>query len=201
MVRVAMARIGRSFFERAPDDVARDLIGTHMTVTTMSGTIRVRIVETEAYSGSEDPASHAYRGRTQRNAVMFGPAGHLYVYRSYGIHWCVNVVTGRPGVAGAVLLRAADDFMVLRRDADTDIAELSMTGPGNLTRTLGITGADDGVDCCKKDARVTFFTRSAEVAVARSERVGITKAVEQLSRYYLEGNRAVSKARTSPRSE
>jgi DNA-3-methyladenine glycosylase len=101
-------RCEREFFDRAVDDVAFDLVGAVVVVRGVEGSRRALIVETEAYGGADDPASHAFRGPTPRTAVMFGPAGHLYVYRSYGLHWCMNVVTGPGGVASAVLIRAAE---------------------------------------------------------------------------------------------
>jgi DNA-3-methyladenine glycosylase len=192
----------RTFFERQPDQVASELIGSLMIVRTSDGRVIVRLVETEAYGGDDDQASHAFRGVSKRNASMFGPAGHLYVYRSYGMHWCVNVVTGESGVASAVLLRAAEVVRVGKTSLDA-FEPGSMRGPGNLTRALGITGDDDGSDCCSRDARITFHASTREPAevVMCSERIGISKARERRSRYYLEGNPAVSKApRTSSTS-
>lgn len=163
-----------------------------MTVRSGAESLRVRLTETEAYGGDDDPASHAFTGPTARNASMFGPAGHLYVYRSYGVHWCMNVVTGPAGRPGAVLLRAADVEGV-------DAASAPLRGPGILTKVLGVTGADDGEDCCRVDARVSF-QGSQDVGagvVARTERIGISRARERLSRYYLEGA-AVSRPRRAP---
>lgn len=185
--------LGRAFFDRDPDAVARELIGALMTVRTAGAVRTVRVVETEAYGGSDDPASHAYRGRTPRNAAMFAPAGHLYVYRSYGVHWCVNVVTQPRDVASAVLVRAAQ--LLEEASAVPEESPRSLTGPGNLTRALEITGDDDGRDCCAPDARITWASASASSGVIGcSPRVGISRARERLSRYYLEGSAAVSRA-------
>lgn len=187
----------REFFERAPDDVARDLIGSDMVVREAGRTVRARIVEVEAYGGGDDPASHAFRGPTPRSAIMFGPAAFLYVYRSYGIHWCMNVVTEREGAASAVLLRAAEihPFAETREMATSSL----LRGPGNLTRGLGITGADNGADCCSgPDARISFRVGAggrADDRVAQSERIGISRAQERLSRYFLAGHPAVSAPR------
>ena len=145
------------------------------------------IVETEAYGGSDDPASHAFRGPTPRCEVMFGPAGFLYVYRSYGIHWCMNVVAQDEGSASAVLLRGAQ----IRTCADGDDTSLDpetlARGPGNLTRALGITGADNGADCCNGDARISFWRspHPPEIHVNRSTRVGVSRAQDRESRYFL----------------
>ena len=139
----------RKFFERQPDQVASELIGSLMIVRTSDVHSIVRLVETEAYGGDDDEASHAFRGVSKRNASMFGPAGHLYVYRSYGVHWCVNVVTGESGMASAVLLRAAEIVRV--GSPSMGVFEPgSMRGPGNLTRALGITDDEDGSDCCSR---------------------------------------------------
>lgn len=187
--------LSRDFFARPPDAVAHDLVGTTLVVTRDDGTILARIVETEAYGGADDPASHAYRGVTPRCAVMFGPAGHLYVYRSYGIHWCANVVTEGPGAASAVLLRAAEILTPLAPGDPTPRPSSTLRGPGNLTRGLGIDGDDNGADCVgTKEGRFRFLARDEDGAtVGRSARVGITKARERRSRYFLEGSPSVSR--------
>lgn len=132
------------------EDVAPRLLGAVLTHKTADGTVGIAITETEAYSGAADPASHAYRGMTARNAVMFGPAGHLYVYRSHGLHWCANVVTGTDGIASAVLIRAGrviegEELARERRGPKVEDARLAR-GPGNFCQALGITAAHDGAD-------------------------------------------------------
>jgi DNA-3-methyladenine glycosylase len=190
----------REYFERPSDVVAEELIGSLIVVRDDARVLQAMIVETEAYGGLEDPASHAYRGPTPRSAIMFGPAGYLYVYRSYGIHWCANVVTEGEGEPNAVLLRAAQIVSVSVNDVESETYPVPLRGPGNLTRGLGITGADNKSDCCDEiNSRVSFRSRSNEapVSVARSPRVGISQAKERLSRYFLEGHPAVSGARKS----
>ncbi|MHB8380406.1 MAG: DNA-3-methyladenine glycosylase [Acidimicrobiales bacterium] len=179
---------GRSFFEQPVDVVARELIGSHMRVRVEDEVLDARIIETEAYGGMDDPASHAFRGPTPRSAVMFGPAGYLYVYRSYGIHWCMNVVTQEVGTASAVLLRAAQ---ILGTGETTGVAQAVVCrGPGNLTRALGITGVDNGVDCCDPTGKVSFIRSANEVErgeIAQSARVGVSRARERQWRYFLGG--------------
>jgi DNA-3-methyladenine glycosylase len=194
MVSLILERI---FFQRPPDVVAQDLVGSLMIVRTTNVDVTARIVETEAYAGSDDPASHAYRGRTPRTAAMFGPAGHLYVYRSYGVHWCMNVVTGPDGAASAVLLRAAEVY-ASPRDVGRVTAFTILSGPGNLTRGLGIDGSQNETDCCDKTSTVTFRAPpSAIVAQERgqSQRIGLSKGQDRLSRYFLVGSPALSGAR------
>jgi DNA-3-methyladenine glycosylase len=179
------------FFERAADLVARELVGWTLLVDGVGGVI----VETEAY-GPDDPASHAYGGQSARNATMFGPAGRLYVYRSYGIHWCANVVCAEAGVGAAVLLRALEptagtDVMRVRRGVDDE--RLLAAGPGRLTQALGITGAHDGFDL--GGAPFALTPPDAAIDVVESRRVGITRAVELPWRYSLAGSTFVSRPR------
>ena len=153
------------------------------------------IVETEAYL-PDDPASHSFRGRTRRNDVMFGPPGRLYVYRSYGIHWCANVACGKDGVGTAVLLRAlepTEGIETMRSRRGVDDARLLASGPGRLTQALGISGAHDGADL----ARRPFLLRSPSAVpdVVTSPRVGITRAVDEPWRYSLAGSSFVSRPR------
>jgi DNA-3-methyladenine glycosylase len=176
----------RDFFARAPEVVAYELVGCIMVVTHPDHEFHARIVETEAYDGANDPASHAHRGPTPRTQIMFGPAGHVYVYRSYGIHWCMNIVTGLPGTASAVLLRGA--HLVDLLDA-TDDRSASLGGPGILTRTLSVSGVDNGEDVCAEPPDKFSFvgpTPDYHSRVGRSTRVGISKAKDMLWRFFEE---------------
>lgn len=160
-----------------------------------------RIVEVEAYAGTADPASHAANGPTARNATMFGAAGHLYVYRSYGLHWCANVVLGQVGTAAAVLLRALEPLdgleqMRARRPAarrDTDLCN----GPGKLCSALGIDGGHDGVDLLDPTSPVQLTVGAPPARVATSARVGITRAVERPWRFFVAESPWVSRGRPS----
>ncbi len=195
------APVDRRFFERPPDAVAFDLVGSWLVVHDEARATRAFIVETEAYGGSNDPASHAFRGPTKRSEIMFGPAGFLYVYLIYGMHWCMNIVTEPSGTASAVLLRAAELYGPAP-DGDGDEA-VALRGPGNLTRGLGITGADNGLDCCQREGRHLTIHRPRrgphDAATGQSKRIGITHERDRPSRYFLVGHGAVSKlpARTS----
>jgi DNA-3-methyladenine glycosylase len=170
-------------------EVAPDLIG----VTLLVGGVGGRIVEVEAYD-HEDPASHGYRGRTRRNASMFGPAGHAYVYRSYGIHWCLNLVCGGDGVAAAALVRALEPTRgldAMRRRRGLDDPRLLCSGPGRLSQALGIMGEHDG---CRLD-RPPFELRApdAEAETVAAPRVGISRAAELPWRYIEAGSSFVSR--------
>ncbi len=181
--------IDRAFFARSVHEVAPDLIGVTFLCDGVGGVI----VEVEAYD-HEDPAAHGYRGRTARNASMFGPPGHVYVYRSYGIHWCVNFVCEEEGSASAVLIRALEpthgvDVMWERRKAD-DLRALC-SGPGKLTQALGIAGEHDGLPLDQPPFELV--AREAEPEIAVGPRIGISKAVEQPWRYGRAGSRFLSR--------
>jgi DNA-3-methyladenine glycosylase len=153
------------------------------------------VVETEAYE-PDDPASHSFGGQTRRNATMFGPAGRLYVYRSYGIHWCANVVCAEEGVGAAVLLRAIEptvglDLMRTRRELE-DIRLLA-AGPGRLTQALAIAAQHDGLDLGEEPFVLTPSAGAVDVVV--SPRIGITRATDRLWRYSLAGSSFVSRPR------
>nr|WP_219633058.1 DNA-3-methyladenine glycosylase [Haloechinothrix aidingensis] len=181
------------------------LLGGVLEATSTDGTVTARIVEVEAYRGADDPASHAYRGRTARNAVMWGPAGHLYVYFVYGMHFCANVVCAGDGQAGAVLLRAAEitdgqDLAAARRPAARTARDLAR-GPARLTAALGLTREHDGVDLTAPDSPVRL--RAGEQVepgeVERGPRVGVAAAGDVPWRFWLPGSRAVSRYRPGGR--
>ncbi len=192
--------VGRRFFERPPDAVAYDLVGSWLAVHDGDAEVRALIVETEAYGGSDDPASHAFRGPTKRSEIKFGPAGFLYVYLIYGMHWCRNVVTEPRGTATAVLLRAGE-LVVPALDGVAQ-QSVALRGPGDLTRGLGITGADNGLDCCGGEGRHLTFHRprrsTNDLPTIQSKRIGITREVDRPSRYFLDGHPAVSKLPMTP---
>jgi len=186
--------LGREFFEHDPDDVARALIGSLVVVREGVREHVAKLVETEAYGGRNDPASHAFRGPTKRNAIMFGPAGYLYVYLIYGVHWCMNVVTEFSDEPSAVLLRGAQLL-----DADESDGT-PLRGPGNLTKGLGITGSDSGLDCCASPRGRVSFHRSLDdqssMNVDTSVRIGLSVEKDRPSRYFVRGHPAVSKLTT-----
>ncbi|HEY8788570.1 MAG TPA: DNA-3-methyladenine glycosylase, partial [Actinopolymorphaceae bacterium] len=145
----------RELLRGGPAVVAPRLLGARLSAADGHGEVIVRITEVEAYGGELDPGSHSYRGRTARNAVMYGDAGHLYVYFTYGMHWCMNVVCSTAGTAGAVLLRAGEvvvghDLAAVRRPAASRPRDLAR-GPARLAAALGVTGGDNGRDLLEPD--------------------------------------------------
>jgi DNA-3-methyladenine glycosylase len=159
--------------------VAEALIGARLTTNGSRGPTSITIIETEAYGGSDDPASHASRGQTPRNSPMFGPAGTLYVYRSYGIHWCLNVVTGAVGDPQAVLIRAGvphlgQELIVERRGRLDHLAD----GPGKLTQALGIDNSMDGRHI-EEVASLSIVAPDQTPTVVWKSRVGLTRAAER----------------------
>ncbi|MCW8217835.1 DNA-3-methyladenine glycosylase [Streptomyces griseolus] len=188
------------------EEVAPKLLGSILTCKTAEGTVSIAITETEAYSGTADPASHAYRGSTPRNAVMFGPAGHLYVYRSHGLHWCANVVTGTDGIASAVLIRAGRviegvDLARKRRGVRVETPRLAR-GPGNFCQALGITAEHNGADLLTGTSVMLSEGESVPTALIQvGPRVGVSKAHDWQHRFYLAGDPTVSAYRLSPRAK
>jgi DNA-3-methyladenine glycosylase len=211
--------LARDFLARPSVEVAPGLLGCVLEHETAEGLVAVELTEVEAYAGSADPASHAYRGMTGRNAVMFGEAGHAYVYFTYGMHFCVNVVCGRAGDASAVLLRAGrvidgaqlaaarrsareavrphaadevtSDTPDGRRTATRDLAR----GPARLCQALGITRMQNGADLCDPSSPLRLRGPAAEAAVRPVEagpRVGVTAAADVPWRYWLSGDPTVS---------
>jgi DNA-3-methyladenine glycosylase len=179
----------REFFARSVHEVAPELIGVTLLVDGVGGSI----VEVEAYD-QEDPASHGFAGRTERNAAMFGPPGHAYVYRSYGIHWCLNLVCDAVGRAEAALVRALEpthglDAMRERRGRE-DERDLC-SGPGKLCQALAITRAHDGL--ALDEPPFALYAREHDVEIVRGPRIGITRAADTPWRYGLAGSRFVSR--------
>ena len=196
-----MTRLPRSFYARPATELAPELLGQVLVRRLLDGSVAaVRIVEVEAY-GPDDPASHAFRGMTPRNAVMFGPPGHLYVYFTYGMHFCMNVVAGRVGEGTAVLLRAGEPVRGVKgmrarrgRDRDVDLC----AGPGRLTQALAVDRTENGADLVAGDD-VWIERGSRPEPVVTGMRVGVHETA-RLWRYLLEGNRFVSRGRPGPPS-
>jgi DNA-3-methyladenine glycosylase len=200
--------LDREFFRRDPRAVAVDLLGMSLESRVGGVPVRVRLTEVEAYLGQgEDPGSHSHRGRTPRTAVMFGPPGHVYVYFSYGMHWCANLVCNPDGRAGAVLLRAGEivageQVARSRRPAARGAHELAR-GPARLCSALGITGGLNGADACAPGGPLQVFgTGGAPVGsavppslterVRSGPRVGLTLGADSPWRWWLDGERSVS---------
>lgn len=198
-----MRTLTRRFYRRDPREVAPELLNKVLVHGGRAG----RIVEVEAYCGSEDPGSHAYRGLTPRNATMFGPPGLLYVYLSYGVHWCANAVCGDEGVGVAVLLRALCPLTGVgemraargagaRRDRDL------CSGPGRLGQALGLVKAHDGADLVTVDrgVRIADDGTPPPAVPGNSRRIGLTAGAEYPWRWFVAGDPHVSRARPSPLS-
>ncbi len=180
-------------------EIAPRLLGAVLS----HGPVSVRLVEVEAYDGANDPASHAYRGMTRRNAVMFGPPGHLYVYFTYGMHWAANIACGPEGAASGVLLRAGEvvrgiEIAQARRGRSTprDLAR----GPGRLTQALGIDSTLAGVDVLA-GSEVRLRPGPAPERIESGPRVGVSVAADVPWRFWIAGDRFVSAYKRSPRAD
>lgn len=181
--------LGRNFFARSVHEVAPDLVGVTLLVDGVGGPI----VEVEAYD-HEDPAAHGFRGKTERNASMFGPPGHAYVYRSYGVHWCLNLVCQEAGSASAVLLRALEPALgldLMRERRGLENARLLCAGPGRLCQALGVTREHDGR--ALDEPPFQLLAREAAPELAVGPRIGITKAADQPWRFGLAGSPYLSR--------
>ncbi|HEX7354957.1 MAG TPA: DNA-3-methyladenine glycosylase [Mycobacteriales bacterium] len=182
----------RAGLSRPSDQVAPDLLGCRL----VRAGVTVRLTEVEAYAGESDPASHAFRGRTPRTAVMFGPAGHYYVYFVYGVHWCANLVTGPDGTASAVLLRAGavEDGLDAARTRSPDRRDEHLArGPAALARVLGLRGEQSG-------ERATLLPRTSAPPVSVGPRVGVRAAADVPWRFWVTGDASVSAfRRAAPR--
>jgi DNA-3-methyladenine glycosylase len=179
----------REFFARSVHEVAPALVGCTLLVDAVGG----RIVEVEAYDG-EDPASHGYRGLTARNRAMFGPPGHAYVYRSYGVHWCLNLVCAAEGHPEAVLVRALEPLTGLeqmRERRGLTAERLLCSGPGRLCQALGVAGAHDGLPLDRPPFQL--LSGHGDVALTQGPRVGLTRAADLPWRYALAGSPYLSR--------
>jgi DNA-3-methyladenine glycosylase len=186
---VTQGRLTREFFARSVHEVAPELIGATLSVGGAGGTI----VEVEAYD-QDDPASHGFGGPTARTASMFGPPGHAYVYRSYGIHWCLNLVCAPAGRAEAALVRALEPtrgLEAMRKRRGLEATRSLCSGPGKLCQALGITGAHDGL--ALDEPPFELMARAFEPKLVVGPRIGITRAVEQPWRYGLAGSQYLSR--------
>ncbi len=188
-------RLKRDFYARDPVTLARDLLGRILFYRTAEGLIAGRIVETEAYTGEDDPASHAFRGPTARNAVMFGKAGMAYVYFTYGMHHCLNVTAETPGKAGAVLLRGLEPLSgieLMRSRGDRGPQGRLLSGPGRVARAFGLTLEDNGRDLTRGPLGISAGQPVRDQEVAAASRVGISRAVELPYRFGVRSSRSVS---------
>ncbi len=197
----------REFFAVHSLDVAPRLLGCVLEHETDAGLVAVRLTEVEAYEGAADPASHSYRGRTARNGVMFGGPGHAYVYFTYGMHWCVNIVCLPPGTASAVLIRAGQvvsgvPLATSRRSAGrarpSVVAERELArGPARLCQALGIGRAQNGLDVCSAESALRIRAAAAssggsQPGISQGPRVGISKAADWPWRFWVTGDPTVS---------
>jgi DNA-3-methyladenine glycosylase len=189
-----MTPLARPYFARSALVVAPDLLGKILCHRKNGVLTSGRIVEVEAYLGSEDPASHAYYGRTPRNAVMFGPGGHAYVYFTYGNHFCMNVVTGEDGKASAVLIRALEPLEGIevmkqrrKRNKETDLT----SGPGKLTKALAIGRQLNGADLTREPLWISDDGEKVEWIA--TPRIGISRAVSRPYRFLVKDSRFVSR--------
>lgn len=200
----------RDFFDRPAIEVAPELLGCVLEHSSPGGVVAIRLTEAEAYAGNLDPASHAYRGRTARNAVMFGPPGHAYVYFTYGMHFCVNLVCLGPGTASAVLLRAGEVIAgeVIARARRQPASRTSTAGvsardlargPGRLCQALGIDRTLDGADVCDQSSSLRVTARAGGVGsggrgseVRTGPRVGVREGASVPWRFWLDGEQTVS---------
>ncbi|WP_280720257.1 DNA-3-methyladenine glycosylase [Kitasatospora sp. MAP5-34] len=191
--------LSREFFDRHVVEVAHDLLGRVLVCALPEGTVSLRLTEVEAYNGRDDPGSHAYRGRTPRNEVMFGPPGHVYVYFTYGMHFCMNLVTGQDGHSSAVLLRAGEvldgvELARKRRPAARKDRELAQ-GPARLTMAVGVDRAFNGADACGDGIHFRVLTGiPPDPALVRTgPRTGVSGAGATTPwRFWIDGDPSVS---------
>lgn len=200
-------RVSRSSLSGDAVAIGPALLGGVIVSDSIQGQVALRITEVEAYRGDDDPASHAFRGLTRRNAVMFDEAGHLYTYFVYGMHWCANIVTGPPGQPSAVLLRAGEvvrgvDVARTRRTDGTRPEHLGR-GPAGLASVLVLAAAQNGIDLCSPDSPVRLYSglRVPETMRCSGPRVGVSVGAEQPWRFWEAGAPSVSAYRAGIRRQ
>lgn len=188
-------KITKSFFNQNTIKVAKALLGCYLTHKTREGTTIGRIVETEAYLAN-DPASHSFKGKTKRNASMFGQSGRAYIYFTYGMHHCFNVVTRPKGIGEAVLIRALEPVsgleLMKKRRKISEIHNLC-NGPAKLVQAMEITGEMNGTDLTKSKLRIISGENIAEKDIVKTKRIGISKAPNLKLRFYIKSNKFVSR--------
>jgi DNA-3-methyladenine glycosylase len=188
--------VPRGFYARDTVQVAVDILGKRLVRVKNRSKMVGRIVEVEAYRGADDPASHAFRGLTPRNRPMFGEPGHAYIYFTYGNHHCLNITTQKPGVPGAVLIRAIEPLAGVRRMRllRPKVPDSHLTdGPGKLTKALGIDKSLNEADMTKRGPLFVTEPDETKFEVGKSVRVGIKQGTDRLWRFYIAGNPYVSK--------
>jgi DNA-3-methyladenine glycosylase len=184
------------FFARNTVEVALDLLGTYLVRVKNGRRMVGRVVEVEAYRGRDDPASHAFRGLTRRNAPMFGEPGHAYIYFTYGNHFCLNVTTQKAGTPGAVLFRAVEpvEGLDIMRRFRPSVPDSDLTnGPGKLTKALAIDKSLNELDMTRRGPLYLEARNGSKFEICRSTRVGIREGSDRLWRFYMRGNQYVSK--------
>jgi DNA-3-methyladenine glycosylase len=193
---VGMQVLPREFYARGTVHVAQALLGKCLVRSLGRYRLVGRIVEVEAYRGRDDPASHAFRGRTLRNAPMFGEPGHAYIYFTYGNHYCLNITTQETGAPGAVLIRAiepVEGLPVMRRLRPNVVGRDLTNGPGKLTKALGIDKSLNETDMTNRGELFVTNSDSSKVKVERSTRIGISKGKDRLWRFYIKDSAFVSR--------
>jgi len=193
--RIMKKKLNRKFYNRPTLKVARELLGKYLVVKKEGIYVSGKIVETEAYIGPDDPASHAYRGMTPRNKVMFGNPGYAYVYLTYGMHHCLNFVTERKGFPAATLIRAlepADGIEIMKRRRKIDALKNLTTGPAKLCQALGIDRTLNGADLCS-DTIYVEDRGNRPTKIVSTSRMGVKEGKDKKWRFYIEKNEFVSK--------
>ncbi len=195
-----MERLGRAFYDRPTVEVAKGLLGKRLVRGLEGVELAGIVVEVEAYGGYDDPASHAFRGMTPRNAVMFGDPGHSYVYFTYGNHYCLNVTTEPAGVAGAVLIRALEPTegigLMKKYRGTKDISQLT-SGPGKLTRAMKVDLGLNGEDLVSSRRLYLTEGKTGRISWDNTSRVGVSRGSERQWRFFVKGCGFVSKGRPS----